>query len=138
MKHSLVKAAAAFGLALSCSALVAQTDAPAPLRAPATPLVVHDPYFSVWSTSDRLTGGPTRHWTGTSQELNGIVRIDGKNFRYLGDADRAIPALEETQRTVTPPPTLVTLQSPQVEIRICFLTPAFPDDMKIMARPVTY
>jgi hypothetical protein len=116
--------------------LMGQQDAV--LRAPATPLVVHDPYFSIWSASDRLTGGPTRHWTGSSQELNGIVRIDGKNFRYLGDADRAIPALEETQRTVTPTRTLVTLQSPQVEIRICFLTPAFPDDMKIMARPVTY
>src|ERR1017187_11016812 len=101
-------------------------------RAPPTPRVVHDPYFSIWSASDRLTGGPTRHWTGSSQELNGIVRIDGKNFRYLGDADRAIPALEETQRTVTPTRTLVTLQSPQIEIRICFLTPAFPDDMKIM------
>ena len=118
--------------------LIGQQDPAATLRAPATPLVVHDPYFSIWSSSDRLTDGPTRHWTGAAQELNGIVRIDGKDYRYLGDADRAIPALEETQRTITPTRTLVTLQSPQVEIRVCFLTPAFPDDMKIMARPVTY
>src|ERR1019366_10029123 len=132
MKHSLVKAAAAFGLALSCSALVAQTDAPAPLRAPATPLVVHDPYFSVWSTSDRLTGGPTRHWTGTAQEFNGIVRVDGQNFRYLGNVDGSGPALEETDRKLTPTRTIITLQNNKIEIRICFLTPAFPDDMKVI------
>ncbi len=118
--------------------LEAQQNTSVKLRAPATPLIVHDPYFSVWSNSDQLTGGPTRHWTGAPQELNGIVRIDGKSYRYLGDADRDIPALEETQQTITPTRTIVTLQNPQVEIQICFLTPAFPDDMKIMARPVTY
>jgi hypothetical protein len=127
--------------ALFCAAsapLIGQQGPAASLRAPATPLVVHDPYFSIWSISDRLTDGPTQHWTGAVQELNGIVRIDGKNYRYLGDADRAIPVLKETQRAITPTRTLVTLQSPQVEIRICFLTPAFPDDMEVMARPVTY
>lgn len=125
-------------LCVASAPLMGQQKPGAALRAPATPLVVHDPYFSIWSTSDRLTDGPTRHWTGAQQELNGIARIDGKNYRYLGNADRDIPALEETEHTITPTRTLVTLQSPQVEIRICFLTPAFPDDLKIMARPVTY
>ena len=138
MKHLLVEAVAAAGLALSCTALIAQTDIPAPMRAPATPLVAHDPYFSIWSTSDKLTDGPTRHWTGTTQELNGIVRIDGQNYRYLGNAEGSSPALEEISRKLTPTRTIVTLQNAKVEIRICFLTPAFPDDMKVMSRPVTY
>ncbi len=119
-------------------AAVAQQDTAAFLRAPATPLVVHDPYFSIWSTTDRLTDGPTRHWTGAPQELNGIVRVDGKNYRYLGDADRGIPALDETHRQITPTRTIVTMQSAQIELSITFLTPAFPDDIKIMARPITY
>ncbi len=138
--HSLFTSAIlAIALGSNTSVVVmAQQGTAADLRAPATPLIVHDPYFSVWSTSDKLTGGPTRHWTGTRQELNGIVRVDGRNYRYLGDADSAVPALEETQRKITPTRTVVILQNAQVEVRICFLTPAFPDDMRIMARPVTY
>ena len=116
----------------------AQSDSIPPLRAPATPLIVHDPYFSIWSTSNRLTDSATRHWTGARQPLNGIVRIDGASYRYLGDADSSVPALEETQRQITPTRTIVTLQNSKVVIRICFFTPAFPDDMRIMARPVTY
>ena len=30
------------------------------------------------------------------------------------------------------------MTSPEIEVRVEFLTPAFPEDMKIMARPVTY
>ena len=116
----------------------AQQNSAGVLRAPATPLVVHDPYFSIWSTTDRLTDGPTRHWTGVRQELNGIVRVDGKNYRYLGDADSSVPALLETGRQITPTRTVVTMQSSEIELSLTFLTPAFPDDIKIMARPITY
>ncbi len=30
------------------------------------------------------------------------------------------------------------MQSPEIELRVTFFTPAFPDDMRILARPVTY
>ena len=122
----------------SSSGLHAQQQANLHLRAPATPLVVHDPYFSIWSDTDRLTGSQTRHWTGARQEIVGIVRVDGKNYRYLGETDGDLPALEETQRAITPTRTIVTMQNAQIELQICFLTPAFPEDMAVMARPVTY
>ena len=137
MLKTIANFACAFILSTSIS-LVAQQATIAPMRAPATPLVVHDPYFSVWSLTDRLTDGPTRHWTGARQELNGIIRIDGKSFRYLGDSDSSVPALDEASREITPTRTIVVLQSPQIELRLCFLTPAFPDDLLLMSRPVTY
>ena len=54
------------------------------LRLPAVPLVVNDPYFSVWSTYDQLTDGPTRHWTEHEKPLLGLLRVDGTVYRFLG------------------------------------------------------
>lgn len=110
------------------------------IRPPATPLVAHDPYFSIWSTANRLTDGPTRHWTGAPQELCGIVRVDGKNYRFLGvtGRDEKIPALNEERSELTPTRMIAVMTSPEIELRMEFLTPAFPEDMGLMARPATY
>ena len=64
------------------------------LRAPAIPLVTHDPYFSVWSKGNKLTDDSTRHWTDVPQELNGIVRVDDHAYRFLGNADRGVAPLD--------------------------------------------
>src|SRR5262245_17194386 len=59
-------------------------------RAPAYPLVTHDPYFSVWSFSDELTSDWSRHWTGAINALTSMIRIDGQTFRLVGP-DQAAP-----------------------------------------------
>ncbi|MDE6037372.1 MAG: DUF4964 domain-containing protein, partial [Duncaniella sp.] len=54
------------------------------LRLPSVPLVVSDPYFSIWSPYNTLNEGCTRHWTDAEKPLEGILRVDGKNYRFLG------------------------------------------------------
>lgn len=53
-------------------------------KAPAYPLVVHDPYFSIWSFTDKLNESTTKHWTGTDHSLLGFLNVDGKLYKFLG------------------------------------------------------
>jgi hypothetical protein len=54
------------------------------LRAPAYPLITVDPYTSYWSFTDKLYEENIRHWTGTSRSLIGVLRVDGKPYRFMG------------------------------------------------------
>ncbi|SFS14327.1 protein of unknown function [Granulicella pectinivorans] len=107
-------------------------------RPPATPLITHDPYFSLWSTTDHLTDSPTKHWTGHAQPLTSLVRIDGKAFRVMGTDPRGVPALPQTSMELTPTHTRYTFAGSGVEIELSFFTPAFLDDLDVLSRPVTY
>ena len=54
------------------------------LRLPSVPLLVSDPYFSIWSPYNTLNEGATRHWTDDEKPLEGILRVDGTNYRFMG------------------------------------------------------
>ena len=120
-------------ITLSSTFVFAQT-----FRPPAVPLVTHDPYFSIWSTTDELTGGPTRHWTGKAQRLTGLVRIDGKVFRWMGDAPRSVDPLPQTGLKLTPTRTVYQFAGQGVSLEVDFLSPLLPSDPDVMSRPVTY
>ena len=60
------------------------------LRLPSVPLVVNDPYFSVWSPFDKLNEGDTRHWTNDEKPLEGLLRVDGVAYRFMGSPQRAV------------------------------------------------
>jgi len=100
--------------------------------------VTHDPYFSVWSMGDTLAGDETRHWTGTVQALRGLVRVDGKAYRFMGAEPKGVPALAQKQLTVTPTRTLYAFEGAGIRLLAVFLSPLFPDDLDVLARPVSY
>jgi hypothetical protein len=113
---------------------------PKGFRPPAVPLVVHDPYFSIWSPSDKLTDEWPRHWTGAVNALCSMVRIDGKTYRIMGKGSGMddVPAMEQTLLLITPTRTMYRFEADGVEVRLIFVTPTLPDDLDVLSRPVTY
>ena len=118
---------------LFASALRGQTERP-----PATPLIAHDPYFSVWSATNKLTDSPTVHWTGHPEPLVSLVRVDGKTFRIMGSEPRRVPAMEQIEAHLSFTHTRYSFRGAGVQIDLSFFTPSFLNDLEVLSRPVTY
>jgi hypothetical protein len=63
------------------------------LRAPAYPLITIDPYTNGWVFGDTLYNSPVNHYNGRKFPLIGIIRVDGKCYRFLGVEDNSITEL---------------------------------------------
>lgn len=124
--------------AFLASAADAASEAKRPLRPPAVPLVVCDPYFSIWSFADTLNSDATRHWTGRPHPLTSLVRIDGKTYRLMGKQPEEWPAMKQTSLEVLPTRTIYHFEGEGVGIEMIFLQPALPEDIDLMSRPVVY
>ncbi len=129
---------ALFHRPLSACLLAAAAASGADLRPPAVPLVACDPYFSIWSPADALNEADTVHWTGKPHRLTALVRVDGKPWRILGRDPDGVPALPQRSLRVLPTRTVCGFAGEGVEVSVVFLTPALPEDVDILSRPVTY
>lgn len=130
-------------LLVSSLASLALAQAPAH-RPPAVPLAVNDPYFSIWSMSDKLTGSATKHWSEAPQPLTGLARIDGHAYRWMGEqpgrglASGPVPEMQQTSLEVTPLHSRYRFTAGGIQLNVTFFTPLFPEDMDVMSRPVSY
>ncbi|MET0463284.1 MAG: DUF4965 domain-containing protein [Chitinophagaceae bacterium] len=77
-------------------ALAGIVTANAQQKAPAYPLVTHDPYFSIWSNTDKLNESPTKHWTGEDHSLLGMIKVDGKIYRVIGKESKSYKSILPT------------------------------------------
>ena len=109
-------------------------------KAPAYPLITHDPYFSIWSMSDTLTAAATKHWTGHDQPLLGLIKVDGKTYRVIG-ASTGQPGEEaalQTSVTMNATQTIYNFSCGPVMAVITFTSPLLITDIDLLSRPVSY
>ncbi len=116
-------------------------------RPTAIPLIVNDPYFSIWSFTDNLYDDHTRHWTGHTHSMCGILFVDGLPFRFMGKeqprntyfADEGTYAtLKQTSVDVRPTTTVYTFDHPVCTLTVTFLSPLLLDRLELVTRPVSY
>ena len=113
-------------------------------RPTAIPLITCDPFFSVWSFTDKLNEDHTRHWTGHRQSLSGILTVDGTPYRFMGlsSPDSAyVPegkALKQTSVTVNATTTVYTFTHKACDFKVTFCTPLLLDRPEVFSRPVSY
>lgn len=106
-------------------------------RPPSVPLFVNDPFFSVWSMGNELTGYVTKHWTEAPQPIVGLIQIDGHIYRWMGTVPQhsslaAPQAMEQIPVDVTSLHSLYRFAANGIELRVSFFTPLFPDDLDVL------
>ncbi len=134
---------AAFALLLPT--IVAGAQNVTPIRPPAAPLIVRNPYVSVWQPATHIAGHWSAFWTGATKAISGIAVIDGKPYRFLGDAQIAadgaaanLTTMHQESLDVTPTSTRYRLTGGGVEIDLDFLSPVFSSDLRRQSIPLGY
>lgn len=111
-------------------------------RPPAVPLAVRSPYLNSWLTADNLPGTWSSFWTGHITAMTGIVRIDGTPYVFMGDPALAnapaFLALTQTDLAVTATRSVFTLTGGGVTLKVTFLSPLEPGDLRRQSMPLSY
>lgn len=110
-------------------------------KAPAYPLVVHDPYFSIWSFTDELNKSNTRHWTGKEQPIIGLLKVDGAAYYFMGTPDSSVKnILTASQKaiTMTGTQTDYLFTCGPVNLELNFMSPLIANNLDLLSRPVSF
>ena len=103
----------------------------------AYPLFTKDPFFSIWSGSDKLNEGNTIFWTGDIKRTYGILKINNQSYCFLGDAP-GIAKMEQLKVEVSLFRTTYYFETKEVEMKISFFSPLPLNDYKILSMPVCF
>jgi len=107
-------------------------------KMPAYPLITHDPYFSIWSFTDDLTTGSTKHWTGADQPMTGWCMVDGQNYRFMGQETASAATAKLKDVTVTATRTIYQYVCGPVNLQVQFTSPLLLNNWTVLTRPVSY
>lgn len=109
-----------------------------PIRPPATPLIVRDPYVSVWQPADTLPGIWPAFWNGSTKAISGIARVDGKPYIFMGAPEGVERGMTQTELTITPTQSRYTLEGGGIRFTLDFLSPVETGDLRRLSMPFGY
>ena len=123
--------------------LIAHSSMAQVSKAPAYPLITHNPYFSIWSFTDKLNESTTKHWTGSNQSIIGLIKVDNQVYKFLGkdaSASENDKMMQAKQLSVNMSATQTTYQFDcgAVSLNFAFTSPLIITDINILSRPVSY
>jgi hypothetical protein len=131
------------------------TLAATPIRPPAAPLAVRQPYLSTWLPATILPGTWQTFWNGSTTAMAGIARIDGTSYLFMGAPSVPLPvpngnhgtqqttadfeqALDQTLLEVTPTRSRFHLRGGGVALVVEFFSPVEPGDIRRQSMPLSY
>ena len=106
-------------------------------RAACIPLITHDPYFSIWSSADKLYEKDTTHWSGIRQKIRGYVEIDGVPHCFMGDPEYH-RIISQKSVDVTATATEYVFENEKISFTVRFTSPIILSDFLLVSRPCTY
>lgn len=125
-------------LLAACLALSGAQTTMTPIRPPAVPLIAHDPYFSIWSPSEKLAEADTQHWTGGADRILITATVDGKEFRLVGKEGGPEQAMEQTGLTILPTRVRAAYRHEGLELELTFLSASIATDLVRLSQPLTH
>lgn len=107
------------------------------MRLPTYPLLVKDPYFSIWSKTDKLNDSNTIFWHGEEKPIYGYLVVDGKKYCFMGLAEN-VAKLTQVGVEVTALATKYYFKENEFSFEVEFLSPLTLSNLTLLACPVCY
>lgn len=115
-----------------------------PLKAPALPLAVRDPYTSLWSSTaneSNLNTQDVMFWTGKRVNLEGLIYVDDEAYQWLGNSSAANNTAKKAELekvSYDSQYSNFTFVAGPAKILAHFFSPVIPDDLCRTSIPLSY
>lgn len=117
-----------------------------PIKPPSQPLAVRSPYLSTWQPAGSgggnggyLAGQWPSFWNGRTLGWQGLIRVDGTTYNFMGDMSGLSNLATQTNYQYTATQSIYTQTvNNAVKLTVTFLSPITPDDWKRQSLVFSY
>lgn len=107
---------------------------------------MRSPYLSTWLNAGSdggnggyLAGRAASFWAGQETGWNGMIKVDGQDFIWMGAPDVSVPLVTQKAFSYTSTRSIFTVDvNHTIEMVIEFLSPVSPKSKRLQSLPVSY